>query len=125
MINATNLNNTSPFSRNKIGYDFGALLHYQKRNSPFSYQSGLIFSSEGGRHHIHSKNLRINYLELPLSISYLKKIATVPIKLSLSPYAALEITAKNKDTNEGLNFGTENNQIRRWDYGIIPGITLP
>ena len=49
----------------------------------------------------------------------------MPIKLSLSPYAALEITAKNKDTNEGLNFGTENNQIRRWDYGIIPRITLP
>lgn len=49
----------------------------------------------------------------------------MPIKLILSPYTALGITAKNKDTNERLNFGTANIQIKRWDYGIIPGITLP
>ena len=125
LINITNLNNTSPFSRNKIGYDFGILLYYQNDNNPFSYQSGLIFSSEGGKHIQSNENLRINYLEVPICVSYLQKIATMPIKFSLSPYAALGLTAKNKYTDERIKFGSSNDQLKQWDYGIMPGITIP
>ena len=49
----------------------------------------------------------------------------MPIKFSLSPYAALGLTAKNKYTDERIKFGSSNDQLKQWDYGIMPGITIP
>ncbi len=124
IINITNLNDDI-YNKSKIGYDFGLLLYYNKKGNNFSCKSGLIYSSEGGKHSLANENLRINYLEVPLNLSYLQKNAFMPIKFTLSPYVSYGITAKNKYTDVRIKFGSAEDQLKRWDYGIIPGITIP
>ncbi len=125
ILNFTNFHNGNDFEKNKIGYEFGAWLYYQKENKRFSYQTGLIFSSQGGKHDQTNDNFRLNYLEMPVCISYLQKFGSVPLKFSLAAYIACGLTAKDKHSDSRIGFGASSDQLKRWDYGITPGLTFP
>ncbi|TKG88874.1 DUF255 domain-containing protein [Puteibacter caeruleilacunae] len=124
LMNFTHLSSTNPYGTNKIGYDFGVLLNYTQEESKFSYETGILFSSQGGRHANEGKNFRINYLEVPFRINYKFSDAPFPMKLCLSPYLAYGVSAKNKFTDTRIRFGNKASELSRWDYGITPGIKL-
>lgn len=126
LINFTNLesDNGSHYNSYKVGYDFGALIYYHKPQSSFSFQTGFIFSSQGGRHYDTSKSFRVNYLETPLRINYQIAASPFPVKVCMAPYFALGLSAKNKFTNYRLRFGDEANQLKPFDYGFTPGLNF-
>lgn len=129
LINITNIESSNnSFDSHKIGYDFGLYAYYNKKGSNFSFQNGLLFSSQGGRSSKESSNFRINYLELPIRLNYQlykgSQVGCNILKVSVAPYIAYGLTAKNKLTNERIKFGSTENQLKRWDYGVIPGLTI-
>ncbi|MBI9062640.1 MAG: outer membrane beta-barrel protein [Marinilabiliaceae bacterium] len=125
LINVTNImSSNDEYSSSKIGYDFGLYLYYNKKGSNFSFQQGLQFSSQGGRNSAVSKNFRMNYLEMPLRVNYQFYNKSFIMKGGFAPYVSYGLTAKNKIINERINFGSNPNELKRWDYGIMPGLTI-
>lgn len=125
LINVTNIKSTADsYSSYKVGYDFGLNFYYNKKGSNFSLQPGLLFSSQGGRNSEVSENFRINYLEMPFQLNYKFYSGGFNLKASLAPYVSYGLAAKNKITNERIKFGKNADQLKKWDYGITPGLTI-
>ncbi len=105
LVNITNIMYTNDdFSSYKVGSDFGLYLYYRRKGSNFSIQNGLLFSSQGGRNSEVPESLRINYLELPVRLSYQfynsGQVGLYTVKLAMTPYVAYGLTAKNKLMDE-------------------------
>jgi thiol-disulfide isomerase/thioredoxin len=129
LVNMTNINSSATgFDAHKIGYDFGVYAYYNKNGSKLSFQNGLLFSSQGGRNSKESSNFRINYFEMPVRLSYQfysgGKMGNYILKVGVEPYLAYALTAKNKLTDERIKFGSTENKLKRWDYGLTPGLTI-
>ncbi|PXY02432.1 hypothetical protein DF185_07220 [Marinifilum breve] len=120
-INSMKLNN-SAFDHSKTGYELGFIMDYtpKKLEGKFVFQSGFIFNSIGGHSKELSKDIRLNYLEVPLRFNYKifnHKIVGCPqpVRASFAPYCAYRIGGKNTG---------ELSHLRNWDYGIKTGLNI-
>ncbi len=125
LMNITNIKSSNHnYRSHKLGYDFGFSLMHYKVGNPFSIRGGLLFSSQGGRSPQGSKSFRINYLEIPVRLDYQFRNTRFLSKIGAGPYISCGLAAKNKQANERIKFGSGENRLKRWDYGVIPGVTV-
>ena len=94
-------------SRTRIGYEVGILLVCTKRR--LSLRPGLNLVSKGGKF-TDNQILRLQYVELPIHISYLLRNSAVfslpgGYRANLSPYVATLFT--NRDLVKSLDYGTK------------------
>jgi thiol-disulfide isomerase/thioredoxin len=97
----------------------------------FLFQGGLGFTPKGAWSEELNQSLNLQYLELPLRVSYTlfnHRLVDCPqpVRITFIPYGAYALGGnwRNENRTENVRFGKGINELNRWDYGIKAGLSL-
>jgi hypothetical protein len=109
---------------NKFGYSAGAWI-----NIPISEKTGIDLGmqyvtkgSSSGRDTLtfQKRGFRLNYIEVPLLITFKNLISTVDLEINVGPYAGLIIT--QKEFNNDLELDVTSPPFSKIDFGAVLGV---
>ena len=97
----------------KIGIHLGAIGEMDFSEN-FTFQPGLLFSMKGCK--ASDEKLALNYIDIPLNFLYKVDAGDMKIFGQAGPYLGYALSGKVED--EDIEFGSEDGQMKRLDYGI-------
>jgi hypothetical protein len=109
-------------------FNVGAVVDYELSES-LSLESGLFLSNKGYKIEFSggSSTLNINYLEIPVNVSYKLDVGDNKLNLFAGPYIGLAMGGKLKTDVSGIDdvdieFGTDDtDQLKGSDFGLNVG----
>lgn len=113
---------------NKIGIQVGLISEIPISNTIY-INSGILFSQKGTMYNFFDPeefNLSINYLELPLNISYKYYLGSKKIFAQVGPYLGYVLSNKflYSGNEESYGYGSSANEMNRLDIGLNFGTGL-
>ena len=125
-VNLSNVSGDMPNTDMKLGIKAGAVVNIPAGGG-FYLQPGLFFSQKGYQSAILGIDTRfnLNYVELPVNILYMFDLGNAgAIFASAGMYAALAVngTIKIEDVSKDIDFGSDGDEKKRFDYGANFGI---
>lgn len=113
---------------NKIGIQLGFIGEIPISNNIY-INSGILFSQKGTKYNFFDPeefNLSINYLELPLNISYKYHVGSKKIFAQVGPYLGYVLSNKflYSENEESYDYGSATDEMNRLDFGLNFGAGL-
>jgi len=112
---------TSISTSNLIGVQAGLIGEVPISNDIY-FNAGILFAQKGTKMSLLGLEIDfpINYLEIPLNFAYKYDLGTAKLFAQAGPYLGIGLSAKMKGggEEETIDFGSENDQMKRVDIGI-------
>jgi hypothetical protein len=109
---------------NLIGFQAGIIGEFPISDALF-VNSGLLFSQKGTTVTLLDIDIKmpINYLEIPINLSYKFDAGGVSLFVQAGPYFGVGLSGKMKsgDAKEKIEFGSGDAQLKRMDIGVNVG----
>jgi hypothetical protein len=116
---------------NKAGFQAGLLLD-APLNDNISVRPQLLYSTKGGEYQIGSSSTfttTFNYIEIPVQLTYGIEAGSGKAVVGVGPYLAYALNGNDKSgsVSTPIEFGSNDDQIKRIDYGlrVSAGYELP
>ena len=122
----------------RFGFSGGLIADIPFGDEPLRMMPELKFVQKGAKYNFATTflgqniklegNSNVNYVELPVNLAYAFKLGDNKLFVGAGPYAAYGLSGKNKatgsvngepaeETSEDVKFGSEEGQMKRFDYG--------
>lgn len=106
---------------NLVGFQAGLLLDAAVSEN-LSIRPQVLYSVKGGKYNIggNSFTTTFNYIEVPIQAVYGFPLSSGRVALGAGPYVAYALNGKDKagSVSQPVDFGSEEDQIKRIDYGL-------
>lgn len=115
---------TSISTSNLAGFHGGLMIELPVSNSVF-INTGLFYSQKGMKMSILGVEgkVSIDYLEIPLSLTYKYDLIVAKLFVQLGPYIGLGLSGRVDAGQQvqKIEFGSDNDELKRTDFGINVG----
>lgn len=106
---------------NLTGFQVGIVNETEISSSLF-FNTGLLFSQKGLKMNVFGTDVKIpiNYLEVPLNLAYKYDLGEAKLFVQAGPYAGIGLSAKakNGDQEQEIEFGSNDDELKRLDVGL-------
>lgn len=108
-------------TQTRTGFQLGLAVEVPAGENLY-FNTAVLYTTKGYKFSLFGAefNAPIGYLEIPLNLEYKEDVGNVALFAESGPYLGIGLSAKVKtgNTTEDINFGSENDELKRIDAGL-------